>query len=153
MNSMQINKLLDTYVPKLVVRNYVPTDYQVAKAWWQAHNQAYLERDFLSDTGVVIEYQGEAVMMGWLYLSNSKIAQFGWVVSRPQLSHKIRFSAIALLLDTAEQMATRSGYRMVQMMSDQSGLTRIAEICGFKTIREHTFLCKYIQEVGEHDEI
>lgn len=134
---------------RLSWRQYDPSDYNLASKWWISHNQAHLEKAFLPPTGVVITDNGEPIMMGWIYLSNSQMAQLGWVVSDPKLGPKAKISAMGILLDTCEELAKNSGCTMLQMFSDKSALTKLAQIYDFKLIRSHDFLVKYFTHEDE----
>lgn len=129
------------------------SDYRTAQKWWLSHNQAHLEKSMLPSTGIVIESVVEPIMMGWIYLSNSPIAQLSWVVSNPKTGPKTKYVALLILLFEAEKVARQSGYSQIQMFSDQSGLTKICEIGGYKKWKEHDFLIKRLDHSEQDDDV
>ena len=144
--AQRLAKITDT----LSVRPYKPEDYHIAQKWWMQHNKKYLSKDILSPLGVVVEQMSAPVAMGWLYLSNAALAQFGWMVTKPKMGPKTRLMALTLLLDHAERAARKTGYRALQMFSDQPALNRIARAQGFEVVNAHEFLFKVL---GDDDDV
>lgn len=129
--------------PHEKIRLYKPEDYPTVKRWWHVHNESNLEELVISDTGVIVEKFGEPIAAGWIYFSsNSKLAQIGWVVSRPKLGPKERVIAIYDVLDSLELLAREQGFEVLQMISNKSGLTKMAISSGFQKISEHDVVVK-----------
>ena len=128
---------------ELKVRPYRPEDYRTAQKWWLQHNQAHLEEFLLSDLGFVVE-KDNPVAMGWLYLSNSKLSNLGWVVVNPEAGPKLRVAALITVYRESEKMSRKMGYRAMQMLSDQPSLTKLMEVTGYKRIKSHDYMVKYL---------
>lgn len=129
----------------LSFREYQPdVDYPTAKSWWLEYNASHLEKEMLPDLGIVVTYDGKALAMGWVYFSNSRVAQIGWIVSDPKLGPKMRVKAVYLLIAACESLAKDHGYKMVQIFTDRPGLNKMLSRSGFSSVRPHEFFVKVL---------
>lgn len=130
----------------LTHRPFVDEDYRTAHKWWRKHNRGHLEHFLLSPLGIVVENHGKPVAMGWLYLSNAKMCQMGWVVTDPELGPKLKMAAIIRLYVVAEAEARSLGYTAIQMMADSPVLSKVAMALGWKKLIPHDFLLRSLME-------
>lgn len=145
------NRYLEV-VKDFTARYYNDRDYALAKKWWYEHNQdrlghnAILNKGLLSTTGVVIEQSGEPVAMCWVHLSNSKLAQISWMVTRPKMGPRARIAAITKAIEYCEAIAYKHGYKYLQIQSDRKALTDIVHASGFTPIKHHSLLVKTLED-------
>lgn len=130
----------------LTHRPFVDEDYRTAHKWWRKHNRGHLEHFLLSPLGIVVENHGKPVAMGWLYLSNAKMCQMGWVVTDPEVGPKLKMAAIIRLYVIIELEAKKLGYTALQMMADSPVLTKVAIALGWKKLVPHDFLIRSMVE-------
>jgi len=123
-------------------RLYKKSDFPMIRKWWIKHNHKIIKENLLSDTGVVVEKNGEALAAGWAYLSNSKLAQIGWIVSNPDCKPKEKVIAVYDVMECLEKMLKDQGYETIQMISDHSALTKMAISDGYIKIHQHDVVVK-----------
>ena len=97
---------------ELNIRKLVKEDLTFIKKWWDAWPEWKAPADdFLPETGVVVESNGEPVIAGFIYLTNAKVALLEWIISDPEYRDKNRKQALELLITGAEQIIKDLGYK------------------------------------------
>ena len=98
---------------KLVFRPLNERDYKTACDWWDFWFKKSLPKDFLPDngkSGFMIEKDNQPIACGFLYVTNSKVAFLGWVVSNPKYKQKDRRKIIKKLISNIEETCINMGY-------------------------------------------
>jgi len=78
---------------KLKFRPLEEEDYETICKWWDFWFKRSLPKEFLPDdgkSGFMIEKNNQLVACGFLYITNSKVAFLGWVISNPKYKQKDR---------------------------------------------------------------
>ncbi len=97
---------------KLNIRRLQNSDLKIVKKWWeQWPDWTAPADDFLPETGVVIEYDNKPVFVGFIYLTNAKVALIEWIVSDPNWKNKNRKKALELLITGCENVIKELGYK------------------------------------------
>jgi len=115
-------------------RTLTESDYEILSDWWKAWNWPVMGKDMLPDDGtggIMIENEGENIVAGFLYWSNSKMVWLDWIISNPNADKKIRKQAIELLILTAEQMVKEAGSKYMMSISRSNSLLKIHEKIGW----------------------
>ncbi len=115
-------------------RTLTESDYEILSDWWKAWNWPVMAKDMLPDNGtggIMIENEGENIVAGFLYWSNSKMVWLDWIISNPNADKKIRKQAIELLILTAEQMVKEAGSKYMMSISRSNSLLKIHEKIGW----------------------
>jgi len=115
-------------------RTLTESDYEILSDWWKAWNWPVMAKDMLPDDGtggIMIENEGENIVAGFLYWSNSKLVWLDWIISNPNADKKIRKQAIELLILTAEQMVKEAGSKYMMSISRSNSLLKIHEKIGW----------------------
>lgn len=128
----------------LNIRAYEKYDYPTVNAWWKEHNQAVIEQDLLSDVGIVIENENGMIAVGWVYLSNSKLGKLGFIVANPRARPREKIKAIHMIIIEAERILKELGFTYIQMLSNQSTLTKMARQNGWCDVVPHDVVGKQI---------
>jgi len=115
------------------------SDYPLMRKWWTGYGKKTPAKGMLSDTGLVVEYD-RPVLMAWLYISNSKLAQIGFIVGDPEVYAGTKIAAISYMCQAAKDLLRRKGIEYVHCYSDQAGLTRALNASGFDILSSHDFL-------------
>ena len=99
---------------KLNIRRLVKQDLDIAKEWWKSWPKWQAPADdFLPETGVVVESNNKQVAIGFIYLTNAKVALLEWIVSDPSYRDEDREQAIELLIIGAENMVKYLDYKYI----------------------------------------
>ena len=99
---------------KLNIRRLVKQDLDVAKEWWKSWPKWQAPADdFLPETGIVVESNNKQVAIGFIYLTNAKVALLEWIVSDPSYRSEDREQVIELLITGAENMVKHLDYKYI----------------------------------------
>ena len=115
-------------------RTLTESDYEILTNWWKAWGWPALAKDMLPDNGtggIMVEHEGENVVAGFLYWSNSKLVWLDWIISNPKVSRDIRQEAIKKLILTAESMTKEAGSKYMMSISRSNSLLKIHEQMGW----------------------
>jgi len=96
----------------LNIRKLKKEDLKVAEKWWESWPKwKSPSLDFLPDTGIVVEKNNLPVVIGFIYLTNAKVALLEWIISDPEYRENDRDSLIELLIEGAENMVKHLEYK------------------------------------------
>jgi len=115
-------------------RTLTGSDYEILSDWWKAWGWPVMKKDMLPDNGtggIMVENEGENIVAGFLYWSNSKLVWLDWIISNPSADKKIRKQAIEMLILTAEQMVKEAGSKYIMSISRSNSLLKIHEKIGW----------------------
>ena len=115
-------------------RTLTESDYEILSDWWKAWGWPVIVRDMLPDNGtggIMIENEGENVVAGFLYWSNSKMVWLDWIISNPKTNRDIRQEAIKKLILTAESMTKEAGSKFMMSISRSNSLLKIHKELGW----------------------
>ena len=115
-------------------RTLTESDYEILSDWWKAWGWPVMAKDMLPDDGtggIMIENEGENIVAGFLYWSNSKLVWLDWIISNPNADKKIRKQAIEMLILTVEQMVKDAGSKYIMSISRSNSLLKIHEKIGW----------------------
>ena len=115
-------------------RTLTESDYEILTDWWKAWGWPVLAKDMLPDSGtggIMIENEGENVVAGFLYWSNSKMVWLDWIISNPKTNRDIRQEAIKKLILTAESMTREAGSKFMMSISRSNSLLKIHKELGW----------------------
>tara|TARA_R100001460_G_scaffold12389_1_gene28501 strand:+ start:1219 stop:1617 length:399 start_codon:yes stop_codon:yes gene_type:complete len=88
-------------------------DYKMLSQWWQAWKWPPVEKDFLPDTGFIVEKNNISIVAGFIYMTNSKAALLEWIISNPEYRESDRKDAITLLIQAVERVLKDQGIKYV----------------------------------------
>lgn len=114
-------------------------DYAMLCAWWKAHGwDDGLPRHALPPIGIVVtDDKDKPLSAGFLY--NCDGTSFGlieWVVSNPDISGRLVYKSIFVLLGELKELAFKTGSFLLTAGVHKShrGLAKLYEKCGFQTV-------------------
>ena len=93
-----------------------------------------MAKDMLPDNGtggIMVEHEGENIVAGFLYWSNSKLVWLDWIISNPKSDKDIRQEAIKKLILTAESMTKKAGSKYMMSISRSNSLLKIHKELGW----------------------
>lgn len=115
------------------IRELKPSDYEIATKWWLAHGwERPISKEVLPPTGITIE----GVCMGWVYITNSDVANMCWVVGNPEVKGLKIVQGVVTLMKAMIQLAKKHGNNKVFMSTKHESLIRMAKTAGFTTMEE-----------------
>jgi hypothetical protein len=115
-------------------RTLTESDYEILTDWWKAWDWPILVKDMLPDNGtggIMVENEGENIVAGFLYWSNSKLVWLDWIISNPKVNRDIRQEAIKKLILTAEHMTKEAGSKYMMSISRSNSLLKTHEQMGW----------------------
>ena len=116
------------------VRTLIESDYEILSDWWKALKWPVIAKDMLPDNGtggIMIENEGENIVAGFLYWSNSKMVWLDWIISNPKSDKDIKQEAIKKLILTAESMVKETGSKYIMSISRSKSLLKIHKELGW----------------------
>ena len=115
-------------------RTLTESDWETLSDWWKAWNWPVMAKDMLPDNGtggIMVENEGENIVAGFLYWSNSKLVWLDWIISNPKVNRDIRQEAIKKLILTAEHMTKEAGSKYMMSISRSNSLLKTHEQMGW----------------------
>ena len=115
-------------------RTLTKSDWETLSDWWKAWKWPVMAKDMLPDNGtggIMVENEGENIVAGFLYWSNSKLVWLDWIISNPKVSRDIRQEAIKKLILTAEHMTKQAGSKYMMSISRSNSLLKTHEQMGW----------------------
>jgi len=115
-------------------RTLTKSDWETLSDWWKAWKWPVMAKDMLPDNGtggIMVENEGENIVAGFLYWSNSKLVWLDWIISNPKVSRDIRQEAIKKLILTAESMTKEAGSKYMMSISRSNSLLKTHEQMGW----------------------
>ena len=99
---------------KLVRRKFnLDKDYGILKKWWEKHGSDLPKPEFLSETGLVIEVNGEMTAAGFIYKTDSAFCIFEWFVVNPDSEKKHREMALDYLVESVVEWKEKAGFKVI----------------------------------------
>ena len=101
---------------ELKVRALQESDWDTLQSWWKWWRWPEVTKETLPMNGVggLMVYKNDIpVVVGFLYLTNSKIAWIDWIISNPEYKEKDRKQSIELLIDSLEEVAKQQNYEII----------------------------------------
>ena len=111
----------------MMVRIYTEADRPLVSKWFDGHDSAMLDEEFLPTRGFIVDER----IVGWVYLSDSRLAMCGWVVSDPDSPVKKTLEAAKVLVSEMSNYAHDLGYYVMYASTSVRGLGRLYESLGF----------------------
>ena len=115
----------------MTIRPITDSDYDALCGWWKDWGWTPVEKDFLPDTGYVVENEGEMICAGYLYLTNSKVCWVDWIVSNKQIKEG-RKEGLSLLVSGLTEAAKATGARYSYALIKHIGLTQTYLSLGYQ---------------------
>lgn len=109
------------------ILNYKKSEYGIIRQWWKAHGWAPTPPKMLSDTGYIIEIDGEYVVAGWYVKTNTGGSMLEWIISNPKSSKKDVKKALNLLYEFAEKKTKDDGKSYLMSFLEHKGLIALSE--------------------------
>jgi hypothetical protein len=120
------------------VRKLQETDWDTLTNWWsnwKGWESSAPTKDSLPDNGtggLIIEtLDGEPIVAGFVYISNSKTTFLDWIISNPNYKKKDRREAIKHLISNIEDIVKQAGYKYIFSITRNSSLLAIHEELGY----------------------
>jgi len=131
------------------IRILTEEDYETIMKWWTWWEWPVLPRHMLPDngkSGYMVEKDGELIVCGFLYLTNSKIAWLEWIVSNPDYREKDRKDAIEMLINHVEKDSVTLGITHILSLTKSKSLLDTHEKLGWGVDRTPSYeIIKKIQ--------
>jgi|TARA_B110000908_G_scaffold171188_1_gene233065 hypothetical protein len=120
---------------ELNIRMLQDSDWDTLVSWWDGWKEWKAPpRDMLPDNGkggFMVENQNGPIVAGFLYTTNSKTAWVEWIVSDPTYKNKDRKNAIELLINGAENVAKKQGFKYMFSIGKNKHLMETHEKLGY----------------------
>ncbi len=113
---------------ELSIRKIKESDWEtLVNMWkmWPEWRKAIPTKDLLPENGTggfIVEKNNVAIVAGFMYTTNSKVAWTEWVVSNKHYRGDDRKDALKLLLNGIEHVAKASGYNIILSIARNNGL-------------------------------
>lgn len=101
--------------------------------WWKAHGWPGVALPILPKCGILVEDDNDmGLAAGWLYMDNSVgVAMLEWTVTNPNATAKQSYLAIAMLVQSAREVAKSLDYGVIITTARQHSLARCLQRNGF----------------------
>ena len=121
---------------ELNIRKLVENDWDTLVSWWMAWKywKVAPPKDFLPDNGTggfMVEKDGQPIVSGFLYFTNSQGVLLEWIVSNPEYKDDDRKEAVELLITTAEEFVRQSGKSYIFSIGRNASLIETHKKLGY----------------------
>ena len=111
---------------ELNIRRLKESDWETLLEWWDKwEDWTAPARDFLPDNGkggLMVEKNGEPVIAGFIYTTNSKAVLLEWIISNPDYRDNDREQALELLINGSEGVCKSLGFNYMFSIGRNSSL-------------------------------
>ena len=108
------------------------SDYEVLEKWWKFWRFPAPSKNILPNTGLVLNINGEDVVCGFVYFSNSDLCWIEFIVSSPNVKDKqVREEMIKAMINKLCDVASDAGYSVAYTSLKHEGLQNKYLECGF----------------------
>ena len=111
---------------ELNIRRLKESDWETLLEWWDKwEDWTAPARDFLPDNGkggLMVEKNGEPVIAGFIYTTNSKAVLLEWIISNPDYRDNDREQALELLINGSEDVCKSLGFNYMFSIGRNSNL-------------------------------
>ena len=112
-------------------------DYELVTKWWTARNHIIVEKDFLSDYGVMVLDDHKPIIVMWLYpIMTTKWSMIRFPISNPDTTEIERDQAMEVLFHSLAGISKDMGYKYIFCTTNHPGLMNKLNKYGFSS--EHT---------------
>ena len=115
-------------------------DYETISIWQKKWWKINLPKTMLPDdgnSGFIIEKNNRPIACAFFYITNSKIALIGWLMSDPDYREEDRQSLIESLITNIENTSREMGYVHMYTISGHERLTKTYEKLGWNDSNEN----------------
>jgi hypothetical protein len=116
---------------QLNIRRIKSEDYKTFVKWWDAWKWPPVEKDFLPDTGFIVEKNNIGIVAGYVYMTNSKAALLEWIISNPEYRESDRKDAITLLIQAVERVLKDQGIKYIFSIGRHKSLINLHKELGW----------------------
>ena len=121
---------------ELNIRKLVENDWDTLVSWWMEWKywKVAPPKDFLPDNGTggfIVEKDGQPIVSGFLYFTNSQGVLLEWIVSNPEYKDNDRKEAVELLITTAEEFVRQSGKSYIFSIGRNASLIETHKKLGY----------------------
>jgi|TARA_B110000495_G_scaffold186563_1_gene185225 hypothetical protein len=121
---------------ELNIRKLVENDWDTLVSWWMEWKywKVAPPKDFLPDNGTggfMVEKDGQPIVSGFLYFTNSQGVLLEWIVSNPEYKDDDRKEAVELLITTAEEFVRQSGKSYIFSIGRNASLIETHKKLGY----------------------
>lgn len=107
-------------------------DYWEVCEWWRQHEWPFIPPHALPDNGVmIVDENGVKYAAGWLYVTDSSMGMFEWLVTNPKSPIMYRKAALELMLQCILAAAKNMGLRSVFSSLKNKNLVKLFNKSGF----------------------
>lgn len=121
---------------ELNIRRLEESDWDTLVSWWDKWPEwTAPPKDFLPDNGkggFMVEKNGQPIIAGFLYITNSKAALLEWIISNPEYRDDDRKQAIELLIVGAEDVCKKQGIKYIFSIGRNKHLIEIHKNLGYQ---------------------
>tara|TARA_Y100001938_G_scaffold14217_1_gene17524 strand:+ start:61 stop:462 length:402 start_codon:yes stop_codon:yes gene_type:complete len=127
----------------MIARKLQEKDWSTLQNWWKAWPEwPSVPKESLPDNGtggLMVEKNEIPIVAGFIYLSNSKVAFFDWVVSNPDYREEDRGEAIKILISKSEELVKSLGYKILFSFTQHKKLIKTHKELGWLVDKEPSY--------------
>ena len=116
------------------IRYLKQEDYNLLCDWWKEWNWDIPPRDFLPENGTggfMVEKDGNPVIAGFIYFTNSAVAWSEFIISDKNYKNKDRKEAKQILIHELCELAKRKGSKYIYTVVKNQFLKKDYQNAGF----------------------
>jgi len=127
---------------ELNIRKLTESDYDLVSQWWVDWGWTPIEKEILPDNGtggIMVEQNGNPIIAGFMYWTNSKIVILDYIVSNKKSNSITRQNALQLLIVAVEDMVEAAECKYLFSFSQHKGLIKTHKKLGWDISKNNIF--------------
>jgi hypothetical protein len=87
--------------------------YDLVSDWWKFHGWNVLPLTHLSQTGIVVNFDGIPSAAAWIYRTDSAFCLLEWIVASPEIRREKRTEVLNALISKSKEVAKNMGFKSI----------------------------------------
>lgn len=116
---------MESLEKKITIREFnLDNDYQDYCDWHNVFKKRNIKpptKEMLSNSGLIVEYDGQKIIAGFLYMTNSSIAAVEFIMANNKADRAVRKESLKKLLTNLERLSMLEEYKFLIVYTNTIG--------------------------------
>lgn len=119
-------------------RKFLKEDYDIISQWWKTYGWTPPQLKSLPDNGILIEFEGNPIVCGFIYLGDGSFSFIEWVIADKSSDSQARKIAVDMLIKELIQIAKNNKREFIYTCTPNPSLIKAYEHNGMTVLEKST---------------